>query len=320
MATGDQGLYQLKKKMDEIFPYDEEEMAKAEKEMADYLKTLSATEAAKKRRQNAEVTELAKLKFSKEDDDSDGGHFEGIKMNGEKNTFQKINHIDHNWVRKHFNPLFVQLCETKDNMWHEIPLGKAMNIDDGQPPSKLSTLVATKYQQGREEYCLVYSLISAIHYCGLDYSCDPIKVHAERISKMAQLGALQEICLLMRTFCPLIGKATKFNMRIKGKKVRREITIEELVSSRCAYPTLVVPLGRDGSINHAFCVVDDLIFDSTCRNALKLTTESFNWICGRQGCAGIHRAIRFQGKEGVPGVPIPKDKNFNREPRVNWHE
>ena len=52
-------------------------------------------------------------------------------------------------------------------------------------------------------------------------------------------------------------------------------------------------MGKDAGVNHAVCVVDDLIFDSTQHFALKLCRESFDWICGDGGCEGIYFAIHF---------------------------
>ena len=61
------------------------------------------------------------------------------------------------------------------------------------------------------------------------------------------------------------------------------------------YPTVVIPMGADGSISHAICVIDDLIFDTTQAFALKGTRKSFGWICdcGTQGFVEVYQAIRF---------------------------
>jgi hypothetical protein len=56
---------------------------------------------------------------------------------------------------------------------------------------------------------------------------------------------------------------------------------------------LIIPLGRDKSLNHAVCVIDDLIFDSTQEFALKLKKKSLDWICGDDGVLMIDGAIRF---------------------------
>ena len=67
---------------------------------------------------------------------------------------------------------------------------------------------------------------------------------------------------------------------------------------------MVVPQGKDDSVGHAVCVVDDLIFDSTQKYALKLTKESLDWICGAGGCVGFF-ALRFETKVGK-GPPFKR--------------
>ena len=69
--------------------------------------------------------------------------------------------------------------------------------------------------------------------------------------------------------------------------------MQELITNKTPFPTLVVPLGKDGSISHAITIVDDLFIDSTQKHALKLCAESFDWAVGNT-CIGIYRAIWFQ--------------------------
>lgn len=45
-----------------------------------------------------------------------------------------------------------------------------------------------------------------------------------------------------------------------------------------------MPHGNDNSVDHAVCIIDDLIFNSTQAFAMKLKKESFDWICGDLGC------------------------------------
>ena len=90
----------------------------------------------------------------------------------------------------------------------------------------------------------------------------------------------------------------------------KKLTIKDLVKNKTIYPTLVIPSGNDGSTGHAVCVVDDLIFDSTQENALKLCRESLDWICGRYGCKELYVAIRFhQPSKSGSGKFIREMKN-----------
>jgi hypothetical protein len=67
--------------------------------------------------------------------------------------------------------------------------------------------------------------------------------------------------------------------------------VEELIKPT-EYITLVQPIANDGGADHVVCVIHDLIFDTRLDNALKLTKESFEWICGKRGMlrtGPIHR-------------------------------
>ena len=75
--------------------------------------------------------------------------------------------------------------------------------------------------------------------------------------------------------------------------------IEDLLTNLTIFPTMVIPMGGDKSVGHAVCVVDDLIFDSTQKFALKLCKDSLDWICGEDGCKEIYSAIRFHQKSGT---------------------
>ena len=61
------------------------------------------------------------------------------------------------------------------------------------------------------------------------------------------------------------------------------MTVESLVQEKSTFPTVVIPRGYDMSVNHAVCVVDDLVFDSTQLKALCLFKETFDGICGDNG-------------------------------------
>ena len=62
--------------------------------------------------------------------------------------------------------------------------------------------------------------------------------------------------------------------------------------------------GSDGSISHCISTVNDMIFDSNCDNALKLSMDVLNWCVSSDKYyveyVGVHFAFRL----------IPKMKNY----------
>ena len=72
------------------------------------------------------------------------------------------------------------------------------------------------------------------------------------------------------------------------------MTVESLIEDKSIFRTIIVLMSEIKGVEHAFCVVDDLIFDSTQAFALTLSKKSLDWICGKGGCAHIHFVMRFQ--------------------------
>ena len=103
----------------------------------------------------------------------------------------------------------------------------------------------------------------------------------------------------MRDVVPCIGDCEVFNQGKDKKNRIKKLSIEELINKKTRFPTVVVPLGKDGSNNHAIVVINDLIFDSTQAFAMKLCRESLDWICGDMGIDVIDVALRFNRSHGT---------------------
>ena len=145
-------------------------------------------------------------------------------------------------------------------------------------------------------------------------------VEASKLAALANLSdhmpgkmALDLLKKHMMQVAPIIGWPTNYNTKTRRNK-KRKFTLKELAQSRTPFPTLVIPLGKNRSVNHAFTVVDDLIFDSSIPYALKCNMASFGWSCnsGEKGAAGIHAAFRLENPNGVP--------KMNRHTVTNWVE
>ena len=116
----------------------------------------------------------------------------------------------------------------------------------------------------------------------------------------------------MEEACPSIARPIVFNKRNNRGK-GKIIAIDELCSEPTPHPTLVVPIGSDGSVGHCVAVVDDILFDSTQTTAMKLTKKSFDWIVNCEGgCIGLGTVIRFNSKY------VRKVKSFKRKLVTHW--
>jgi hypothetical protein len=66
----------------------------------------------------------------------------------------------------------------------------------------------------------------------------------------------------MMEHLPCEDQATVFNKKKSRHHQTIHLSRSELVNERMSFLTLIRPVGKDGSSDHAVCVVDDLSFDS----------------------------------------------------------
>ena len=191
------------------------------------------------------------------------------------------------------------------------------DANTGDAPLELCTYETCLYQQHNNPYCIIYSFASAVRYCGfveqavwLHNSAPsfPTKDFDEQIAHLLSLTA---------PFLPLIGGATFYGSRTnRHDRKKRVLDWETLFSDLTIYPTIVIPILREnGQCTHAFCVVDDLIFDSTTPCALKLGMDSVRWLF-RERETDIYEAYRFNVKVS----PSKKNKvkgKYEREMRLH---
>ena len=187
---------------------------------------------------------------------------------------------------------------------------------DELAPDHLNSQIRTIYQQHNKPYCLTYSLASCLFYCGFNDAARLLSTQAVLLAALDFDGILTEIRALMPNLAPAIGLPTLYGIRTKRhSRVKRRLTWDLLFTDITPYPTIVIPVLPDGTINHAFCVVDDLIFDSSNPYALKLHEESVRWICNDSD-AQIHQALRFNTKVSPPGNKI--EERYTRPVSYHW--
>jgi hypothetical protein len=95
------------------------------------------------------------------------------------------------------------------------------------------------------------------------------------------------------------------------------MTWDTLFTDITPYPTIVVPVNKaSGRMTHAFCVVDDLIFDASTPFALKLNMKSVNWIFDGEEVE-IYKAFRYEQKVSPPGQKV--EGKYERPVTYHWN-
>jgi hypothetical protein len=201
------------------------------------------------------------------------------------------------WCEYVFDLVFTELCRLAPGVFLHVPLGSA--VMECQAPSLIRTKVGVSFPQGNKEYCLTFSVASAMRYIGLRTEAEKVGAHAGRMNKYPGDLALSKVVELVRECAPQIGGYKTFNPNTK-KKVAQKLSLDDLVRHRTPCLTIVQPIGNDGSNDHIVTVVDDLVFDTRFPVALKLSRQAFQWICGKQGCWKLGRVYRFIESHNTP--------------------
>ncbi|KAG9304865.1 hypothetical protein G9A89_021671 [Geosiphon pyriformis] len=217
-----------------------------------------------------------------------------------------------------YDPNLVEQARKIPDVWHGCSIGDSMDCDI---PSDLTTKVPILYQQLNRKFCLSYSIASALYYCGFKDAARILDSQARLFSLLLFDQQLEKMKDLMPGLVPLIGRPTIYtqrrcrNKKKKTSKKARCLTWDSLFDEIVPHPTLIVPLMPDGKPSHAFCVVDDLIFESSFPFALKLQQESIEWIYGDPNIE-IFQVIRFNMKCSPKGHKV--EGLYKRPVNVNW--
>lgn len=208
----------------------------------------------------------------------------------------------------------VKAAQLHANEWVGPSMG---DCGDGVAPTHLIVGgIKTLYEQHANRFCFTYSLASALFYCKHKAAAIELAGQAPRFAKMHRNQAITELKEFMKNLVPVIGSPTYYGIRTKrSSRKKRTLTWDDLFNIVTPYPTLVVPVTVDGNATHAFCVIDDLIFDSISPYPLKLQKESVDWIFNGVETQ-IDFALRFNTKVSPQGVVV-KEK-YQHQVTYHW--
>ena len=217
--------------------------------------------------------------------------------------------VNPHWIEDVFDPVFVAIVKKAHGFWIEIPAGDSKNYGKNIP-SELLTSVQVKFQQENYNYCIAFSLASVLHYLKKYKAANTIKLKASKLQHLPKNFSFNLLRGYMADACPEFDRCRVYNKIKSNMKKRKIISITELINNKSPFPTLVCLTGADGSVSHAVCIIDDLIFDSTQRYALKLIKESLDWICGESGCVGISEGYCFYHDHNKTNIITKKHWNY----------
>ena len=225
-----------------------------------------------------------------------------------KERWQIQDQVNPQWINQYVGRKYQGLVKKRPREWWPLPIGDA---NDSVATPDMYTSLKVIYPQGDKPHCLFCCLASALYYCKLYKAANYMKDRACHAAILPKTQALTFMTEEMKICAPEIAQATVYNRKTR-RKAARPLTIQGLLEGNCPFPTVVIPMGRDYSTTHAFCVVDDLVFDSTQTHAMKLQRDVLDWICGEQGMSSVHVAYRFD-------QPFGTKKKLVRDVKSNWY-
>jgi hypothetical protein len=122
------------------------------------------------------------------------------------------------------------------------------------------------------------ALASALHYCATKLKLGDKQVASSLASvavSAAKLDARSQLTVLAKVVKEKSTYWRKHELRARQKKIEEW----DILNVRSPLPTLVVLLGADGGQSHSITVVNDLVFDSNCFYAMRLSKATLDWCC-----------------------------------------
>ena len=287
------------------------EFPKEDYESQDMQELTSLTRYARNQelQNQKEVEEIGQLQFVRYNKNTGiPAHYKGRVSNGRKGWKEcDTPQINPKWVEYYFRRAFWGMLLLNPGKWFPVPIGQCR---EDIAPMYLSTQVECVFQQKEADYCLFYCLASALHYMGYPNEAKNLAAQAENGLDTDGKSAVEALLAWMELIFPSLAGYQSFGNFNKKKK--GFISVKTLCLERSPFPTVVVPLGKDKSLNHAVCVIDDLVFDSTQMFALKLKRKTFDWVVQADGVEMIHGAYRFHRKSNKIAQTV------TRGIKTNW--
>ena len=203
------------------------------------------------------------------------------------NSFQIDKGYPKWWMDENFHPDYIEMTKFRDQFL-PVPVGDS---NEQEAPVELLTDIKIAFPHKQRSTCLFSSTASALAYCKRKPEATSLIRRSNKVENLDLSSQIKEIRNFMESYIPSVGVCKVYGVRT-GRHKRVELTLQDLCENITPYVTIVIPQMTNGSQNHAFCVVDDLIFDSTQVKALKLQESSVEWICQpNNGFRKIHSAF-----------------------------
>ena len=143
------------------------------------------------------------------------------------------------------------------------------------------------YKQKQRKLCFGYSFANALYHTGL---IGQSRIIADCADALVELDSDTQFNKLSR----ILKQKIKTIIPVSKEKELAGISLEKFLQNNIQCDImLVIPKGNDGSVNHAVTIANGRIYDSTQEFPLKISKESFDFVCGDCGCQEIYKTKSF---------------------------
>ena len=157
------------------------------------------------------------------------------------------------------------------------------------------TNIASNYTQHDHSTCLFKGCASAYYFHGKRGLACTISSKASKYTDKPTHEQLEHLVSILKQAQP--------KTRVQKWLTKKKAMSLDVLNQKSHHITVVVPLGKDGGVQHVMTILDNHIFDSTQEYAMHLTKKSLDWCCNNsKGYQRVYMAVRFTMPKSPPAM------------------
>ena len=111
-----------------------------------------------------------------------------------------------------------------------------------------------RFHQKEKDFCLHYAIAGCLQYMGKHEPALEFARAARKVEGLPARIQFSNMKDMMASLVPSTGIPKLFNRKSQMTKTLRHMSIEDIVTDRTPYLTVVQPIGNDNSLDHCVCV------------------------------------------------------------------
>ena len=203
------------------------------------------------------------------------------------------------WVEENFDHQVIERIRTYANhtiesgkLYFKVPIGSARA--ETNICSKWNHNPPINFRQNGEETCSFKSLSSALSHLKFNVEATLIDNICNEFYKSSKF--VDNFHRILQEIMDCIRKTDGLKIFRRQYTIKKLRSLHDIINFKCKKDDirLVILHADDKSMNHAVSVVDGLIFDSNCANAMNLSFEALTEACNGSNYISIYQGYLFE--------------------------